>query len=173
MIVVTLTTTTLELVEIVEDTGTLDELLATTRGFDSAILETERTDDATLEDEELRDTARLLVTANIEVTGVDDDDDDDTDEDFEVLATFPAFELMVLEVAMDDAELDVEDAVVEGVALETEVETPELDRLLKDVEGVVDGPALEPVEVLCDTGRMFVATPVAAVLTVVVKTRMG
>lgn len=46
MIVVTLTTTTLELVGDVEETGTLDELLATTRGLDSA-----RTDDATLCDE--------------------------------------------------------------------------------------------------------------------------
>ncbi|KAH0362412.1 hypothetical protein KCU65_g8069, partial [Aureobasidium melanogenum] len=174
VIVVTLTTTTLELVGVVEDTGTLDD------------------EDTMLEEfkiyEELRDTARVLVatlTVDVETNGVDDDDD----ECDVLLAALPVLELTVLEVgatddamtndpALDDAELDAEDTMLEGITLvsatlETEVETLELDKLLKETEDTVDDPALELVERLCDVGRTFVATPIATVLMVVVKITRG
>lgn len=62
---------------------------------------------------------------------------------------------------------------LEGATLETEVETLKPDKLLKTAEETVEVPALKLVEVLCDAGRTFVATPIAAVLTVVVKMMMG
>lgn len=138
------------------------------------------------------------LTGEIEVPGVDDDDDAD-EECGVLLATLPMLELVAVEVGTTDnamtddpaladtaldittlgnTELDAEETIVKGVTLvsvtlETELEKLELDILLKGVEETVSDPALELVEVPCDAGRIFVATPIAAVLIVVVKTTMG
>lgn len=144
IVVVTLTTTLLELVGAVEDPGTLDDE-GTTLEEETEVLWLDELlawlDTEFKMDEELKDIARLLVatlTADSEVKSVDDD------------------------AELDDTGLDAEDAMVEGVTLEG---------VLLETE---DDPTLELVEVLCDAaGRTFVATPVAAVLIVVVKTTTG
>jgi hypothetical protein len=175
-VVVTLTTTTPELVGAVEDPGTLDDE-GTTLEEETEILWLDELlawlDTEFKMDEELKVIARLLVatlTADSEVKSVDDD----ADEGCDVLpAKIPVFKLTMLEVVasgdtisddaeLDDTELDAEDAMVEGATLEG---------VLLETE---DDPTLELVEVLCDAaGRTFVATPVAAVLIVVVKTTTG